>query len=121
LIEQEWTDAFVARDWDRVLAMCSTDIVYMPADQPVLRGHAAMREWLDQFPRIISFTQPVDDVDGRHDLAVARVTFAVEVEVAGQRLANSGKAVGWLDRDATGRWVLKSVCWNWDRPLAPAS
>lgn len=117
LVEQEFTEAAVSRDWARVLATLSPDVVYMPADHAPLHGHAAVREWFDQFPTIVSFTQPLEDLEGTGSMAVVRASFAVTVEVGGQRLSNSGKAIGWLVRDAAGTWVMKSVCWNWDRPL----
>jgi ketosteroid isomerase-like protein len=46
LTEEEWTAAGLARDWDKALAMCAPDIVYMPADHAVLRGRAELRAWL---------------------------------------------------------------------------
>ncbi len=99
--------------------MCwkAPDVAYMPADHGVLHGHAAVREWFEQFPTIVSFTQPLEHLDGGGGMAVARASFAVTVEVAGQQLSNTGKAIGWFVRDPAGAWMAKSVCWNWDRPL----
>jgi ketosteroid isomerase-like protein len=121
MTEQEWTSAALARDWDRALALCSPDVVYMPADQPILRGHAELRNWFDQFPRILKFTQPLEDVEQEGNLAIARATFSATVEVSGQRAESTGKALCWLQRDSAGRWLIKAVCWNWDRPLAPTT
>jgi ketosteroid isomerase-like protein len=117
--EQEWTAATLARDWDRCLALCADDIMYMPADQPILRGHAALRDWLDKFPPIVEFTQPLEEVEGQNNLAIALATFSVAVDMAGQRVENSGKALCWLQKDSSGRWLAKAVCWNWDRSLTP--
>jgi ketosteroid isomerase-like protein len=119
--EHEWPAAALARDWDRLLAMCANDITYMPADHPVLRGHLALREWFEQFPPIVKFTQPLEEVVGQGNLAVGRATFAAAVDVSGQRLEGTGKALCWFGKDDSGKWLARAVCWNWDRPLTPAA
>ena len=118
LTEQKWTAAGLERDWDKALALCAEDIVYMPADQSVLRGHPALRAWLDQFPPIVRFTQPLEEVEGQGNLAIGRATFAVTVDLAGQRVDNTGKVLCWFQKDTFGQWLVKAVCWNWDRPMA---
>jgi ketosteroid isomerase-like protein len=115
--EEEWTTALLARDWDRSLALCTQDIVYMAADQPVLRGHRALRDWLNQFPPIVRFTQPLEEVAGQGNLAIARARFDVAIDASGQHIENTGKALCWFEKDTSGRWLAKAVCWNWDRPL----
>jgi ketosteroid isomerase-like protein len=120
LTEEEWTQGAVARDWDRLLAMCAEDIAYMPADQPIVHGHAALRNWLEQFPPILRLTQPLVALEGHGIFAIARGTFEVTVDVGGQRIENTGKVLGWFQKDSSGRWLVKAVCWNWDRPLTPA-
>jgi ketosteroid isomerase-like protein len=120
LTEEQWTAAALTRDWDKLLAMCAPDIVYMPADQPALPGHSALQAWLDQFPRIVKFTQPLEQVEGQGDLAVGRATFAITVEVAGKPVENTGKVLFWCQKEASSRWLVKAVCWNWDRPMVPA-
>ena len=117
LTEARWTAALLARDWNQLLAMCADDIVYMPADHPVLRGHAALRAWFDQFPRMLTFSQPLEAVEGQGDLAISHSTFAVTVDNAGTPVGNTGKVLCGWQKDASGQWMVKSVCWNWDRPL----
>ena len=87
MIEDEWTAACLARDWDKTLAMCAEDIVYMPADLPALRGHAELRSWLENFPRILKFAQPLEELEGDARLAVARATFSGAIEAEGEGLA----------------------------------
>jgi ketosteroid isomerase-like protein len=121
LTEDEWPAAALARDWDRLLALCSEDIRYMPADQPILHGHAALRAWFDQFPPIVKFTQPLEEVVGQGNMAMMHATFSVAIDVSGQRVENTGKALTWLSKGSSGRWLVNAVCWNWDRPLTPAA
>jgi ketosteroid isomerase-like protein len=121
LVEEQWPAACLARDWDKVLAMCAQDIVYMPADHPALRGHAEFRAWLHQFPPIVKMDQPLEDAEGRGDLAVVRASFAVAIEAAGKRVNSAGKVLCSFHRQASGKWMVKSVCWNWDQPMTPVS
>lgn len=115
--EQRWTAAALTRDWGKALAMCAPDVVYMPADQPVLHGHEQLRAWLNQLPPIVKFAQPLDSVEGNGNLASARNTFAVTVDISGKRVENTGKVLCWFQKDTSGQWLAKAVCWNWDRWL----
>jgi ketosteroid isomerase-like protein len=121
LVERQWTTACVSRDWDKVLSMCAEDIVYMPADHPTLRGHAEFRAWLEQFPRIVKFTQPLADVEGDRRRTVAQATFDGAIEIAGQAVDVSGKVLCTLRKESSGKWLVQSVCWNFDRPMSAMS
>lgn len=118
LIEQQWPSAWLARDLEKVLAMCTEDIVYMPADHPALRGQAELRAWLEQFPKTLKFTQPLTHVEGDAHRAVARATFDAAIDVAGEPAAIAGKVLCTLRKEPSGKWLAQSVCWNFDRPMA---
>jgi hypothetical protein len=53
LIERQWVAFDMKRDWDKWLATADPDVVYMPADEPSLRGHAELRAWMNRFPNIL--------------------------------------------------------------------
>lgn len=116
LVEVGWPAAVRARDWDKALAICAPDIVYMPADHPALHGHAALRAWLDLFPPILHFKQSLEAVDGDRQLAIARGSFTAAVDAAGHPMERVGKFLSGWRHDAAGRWVLQTLCWSWDQP-----
>ena len=118
LVEQQWPSAWLARDLEKVLAMCTEDIVYMPADHPALRGQDELRAWLEQFPKTLKFTQPLTHVEGDAHRAVARATFDAAIDVAGEPAAIAGKVLCTLRKEPSGKWLAQSVCWNFDRPMA---
>ena len=118
IAEEQWTQAVLDRDWGKVLAMCTDDVVYMPADHPVLHGQAALRAWFDLFPRLEKFDQPLETIEGQGNLAMSRGSFAVVVDIKGTKVENTGKVLCGLQKDESGRWLVKAVCWNWDRPLS---
>ena len=121
IAEDHWTAALVNRDLDRLLALCAADVVYMPADHPALHGHAELRAWLAAFPPVASMTQPIEWLEGTSDHATARVSFTATLDVQGQRLQNSGKALCCLRKNDAGQWLVQSVCWNFDQTMEAAA
>ena len=117
LAEEHWTAAIVARDLDALTALCAEDLIYMPADHGALRGRQQFREWLATFPRIVRMTQPVETIEGGGDVAMVHASFTATIEVDGQHVDSSGKALSCVRRDAAGGWQVKSVCFNFDQPL----
>lgn len=116
--EVEWTRALESGDAAQVLALCADDIVYMPADHPALHGHAELRQWLSTFPRILRISQPMHSIDIAGDVAVAEATFDAAMDMNGQLLAVTGKAMCRLRKNSVGQWQVKTVCWNLDQPMA---
>ena len=117
--EVQWTEALVAGDIDRVIGLCTDDIVYMPADHPALRGRAEFRQWLSVFPKVVRMRQPMHSIEGGGGEAMAEATFDVTLDLDGQQVESRGKALCRLRKDAAGQWRVKSVCWNFDQPLGP--
>jgi ketosteroid isomerase-like protein len=117
--EVEWTRALESGDAAQVLALCADDIVYMPADHPALHGHAELRQWLSTFPRVVRMSQPMHSIEIAGDVAMAEATFDATLDVNGQPVAATGKAMCRLRKNAAGQWQVKTVCWNLDQPMAP--
>ena len=107
----------MARDWEKVLAMCTEDIVYMPAGHPALRGRAELRAWLEQFPKTQTFAQPLSHLEGDANRAVARAAFDATIEVERKPVTAAGKVLCTLRKEPSGKWLAQSVCWNFDRPM----
>jgi ketosteroid isomerase-like protein len=121
LIERRWTAAMLARDSATLLAMCADDIVYMPVDHPALRGHAELRAWLEQFPPVKRVRQSFGDLDGNGTLATGRFTFDATIEVSGKNIDVTGQGLCGFRKEPSGQWLIKSVCWNFDRPMPPSA
>jgi ketosteroid isomerase-like protein len=117
LAEDRWVSALLARDVDALASMCAPSLVYMAADQPAIRGIEEFRAWVVQFPAISAFTQPVESIEGNGNVAIARARFTATLDASGASIPVTGKALCELVKDDNGQWLVKSVCWNWDRPL----
>ena len=118
LIERQWVAFDLSRDWEKWLATADPDVVYMPADEPSLRGHAALRAWMDHFPQILKVTHSVEEMDGSANHAVARCTAEIAVEMDGKRIENNGKFLCYFRKNESEKWLLKWVCVSWDHPHA---
>ena len=118
VVEEQWVRAELDRAWNDTLALCTPDIVYMAPNQPAIHGQAAFRQWLEQFPPILQFQQPVEAIEGRGDFACCRASFSATLDIAGKPVAVTGKALGVLEKDALGQWLTKAVCFNYDQELS---
>jgi len=119
VVEREWTAAILARDFERTIALCAEDVVYMPAGLPALHGRSALRAWLDTLSRIVGFEQPVQQLDGQGNLAVACAAFRIASDTDAGRVERTGKALTAFAKDTSGQWLVKAVCWNWDQEIPP--
>lgn len=106
-----WNQACLDRDWDALLSMCTTDMVFMPPEGSPVAG-AAIRPWLEAFPVIKTMWWEVSDLDESGDLAVARGPVKETLEIEGQEVLIDGKYCDVLRRGTDGEWRLSVVMWN---------
>ncbi|MBT8397627.1 MAG: nuclear transport factor 2 family protein [Gemmatimonadetes bacterium] len=118
LLEDVWVEGCVRQEWDRCLGIMSEDYVYMIPDQPALRGKAEAQAFFEGFPTISRMSQSIETVGGTRELAVARGTYALSMDVDGTEVSGTGKflSTATLKND---KWVFTSACFNWDAPPAP--
>ena len=109
-----WIQACIDEDWDRLLSLCTDDIVFMPPDAPMAEGRGAARAYLDTYPDIKAFTASFTHIEGRGDLASARGTYTTTVEVEGNAVTMIGKFVDTFRKEPDNSWHYTSVIWNND-------
>lgn len=56
--------------------------------------------------------------EGRGDVAISRGSFVVTIDMNGAPVESTGKVLCGWQKDERGQWVVKTVCWNWDQPIA---
>jgi ketosteroid isomerase-like protein len=114
-LEVLWPRCSEQQDWEGCLALLSDDFVYMPQDQPTLKGKGEVRAFLEGFPPIARMTQNVEVFTGTTDLAVMRGTFGLEMEAEGVRVSGVGKFLC-TATEREGDWVFTASCFNFDSP-----
>ena len=120
--EQEWPQAILAGDAAAAAGMHSENAVRLGPNQPILEGRAniqaSLEEWLSKFD-VTEFTQTVEDINGRGDLAYVRgsVRIAITRVDTGQQIADEQKYVAIIRRQSDGSWLTDIAIWNSDLPL----
>jgi len=108
---EPWIDACVRRDWDKLLGMCTDDVVFLPPNEPAVPD-SGVRGWLDTFPAIKAMAWHIDHLEGTAHLACARGWVKMTLDVSGQQVVFDGKYTDLLRRQPDGTWRFALVMWN---------
>jgi len=117
-LEVVWPRCTQQQDWEGCLSLLSDDFVYMPQDQPILKGKNEARAFLEGFPPIARMTQSVEAFTGSTDLAVVRGSFGMTLDMDGTLLSGTGKFLV-TAHEKDGDWVFTTSCFNLDAPMEP--
>lgn len=108
---QPWSQAIVDRDWDQLLSMCTSDIVFMPEGQPSVSGDA-VRPWLEEFPSVSEMSWGVDSLEASEDFAFLRGWAKQTFETDEGRSHLDGKYCDLMRRGPDGKWRFAVIIWN---------
>ena len=112
----------LAGHWDQQLSLVAENASYLPPNEPIVTGRAAMKAFLQTFPKVNSFTVNVVDVAGNGDVAYARGTYAMNATPpGGAAMDDHGKWLETLRKQADGKWLLVYDSWNSDLAPMPAA
>lgn len=112
---QPWTRACLDRNWDGLLKMCTSDITFLPPNEPAVQG-AAVRPWLDNFPKIKVMAWDIDHVEGVSHLAWLRGWVRMTLEQSGLEIQINGKYTDVCRKQTDGTWRMALVIWNSSEP-----
>ena len=97
------------------------DGVFMPPNEKMISGSAAMVTWFKALPPISGFTLKVEAIDGAGDLAWARGSYTFTLNPPGAApIVDAGKYLQVWNRQTDGSWRVSSDAFNSDLPAAPA-
>lgn len=105
---------------DSITALAYTETgVFMPPNQGIVEGRAAIRAWFQAFPPMSEFSLSPIDIDGRGDLAYVRGTYALTITGPDGKVAMSdhGKFIEIRRRVGVGQWLMSADIFNSDVPL----
>lgn len=119
-IEQDFAQAAVSEDWDRLAALFAEDAIRMPFDAPMERGRAAIRAAYAAVDSVTEWTVLESQVEGEGSLAYARQAFAVTAFLGGVPgpFSYTGKSVTVLRRQPDGAWLIVMDIWNSNAPVS---
>lgn len=111
-----WRKAALDRNWDAMIAMCTSDVVFAPPGQPSVSG-ATLRPWLEAYPIMKEFSFDFDRIDVSGDLATGVGRGSWTLDVDGQEQSATFRFVDVFKRTPKG-WRYAHVIWNLDTPGA---
>jgi ketosteroid isomerase-like protein len=115
-LREGFIQATLARDFDRILATRTEDIVWMPPNAPIVSGKSEVRQWLEAGPRAVGFELTPTRLEGDDDLAFERGRFVYRALMGADTVTDAGKYLVILRRQADGAWLLAVEMWNSDAP-----
>jgi uncharacterized protein (TIGR02246 family) len=119
-VAEAWLEAAARKDADGVAALYTTDALLLGPNRPAVSGRDGIRDWFAALPNFTRMTTTLAEVEGRGDLAVARYTFAMTLELPGRPpIEERGKILQVLRRQPDGRWLIWRESFNADTPRPP--
>lgn len=118
-------DTFTARvlrsDWAGASRMYAPGARFMPPNEKVVIGPAAIETWMHGFPPINSFALTVDTVAGSGNIAyiVGHYTMSFTPPGAKAPVTDAGKFLEVHERQADGSWLNVADEFNSDQAAAP--
>jgi ketosteroid isomerase-like protein len=67
----------IAGEFDRLTHLYSEDAVVMPPGHPALQGRAALKSWMESFPKLSRFEVELHEIEGEGDLAYVRGSYVM--------------------------------------------
>jgi ketosteroid isomerase-like protein len=112
------TDLIRRADWDGLTKLLHDEVVFLPPNEPAVKGKAAVRKWLGAFPRITAMTSTPVQFDGHEDLAWVRGKFEMTTEVERNKPVKMvGKWAATFRMQPDRTWLCLSDTWNSDKPM----
>ncbi len=113
----DFVRAALANDADAIANLYTEDAVLMFPNEPAYVGREAIRNRFAADTHL-ALTLPIDDVDGRGDLAYARGTFTYRFQQGGEGdpMDDAGKWIILLRKQADGSWLTIADMYNSDLP-----
>jgi ketosteroid isomerase-like protein len=110
-----WAKAALDRNWDAMLGMCTSDVVFAPPGEPKVSG-SRLRPWLEAFPVMKVFDFSFDQVNVSGDLATAVGAGTWTLTMDGRDISASFKFADVFRKGQDGKWRYAHVIWNLDTP-----
>jgi ketosteroid isomerase-like protein len=127
---EAYVQAMRSKDWaalaalyTEVAALYTEDAVWMPPNQPIIRGRAAIQAWNEAYPPVTEFNLTIEEIDGFGNLAYVRgaSSTTMEPEGAPEPIRSTGKYIEIRRKQQDGSWLISIDIFNSALPLPPPS
>jgi len=119
---EQYRQAALASDWDALGRTLVSNVYCSPPHMAPMTSREAVVAWGKTFPKFVSFTVNIEEIDGAGDVAVARGTYAYAVAGAdGSPVAEHGTFLEEHRRQADGSWKYTMLQFHTTDPLPVAT
>lgn len=111
-----WIERLLKQDFDGMTELYTEDAVFMPPNQPLIRGQEQLLEFMRAFPPVTEAEFHVDEIDGYGDIAyvTGRYSMTLEPEGAPEPVQDQGKYIEIRRKQPDGAWLLSRDIFNSD-------
>lgn len=112
----DWSARLLDGDFEGMAELYTQDAVFMPPNQPMIRGRDELLEFMRSFPPVTRADFEVDEIDGYGDIAyvTGRYSMTLEPEDAPEPIEDEGKYIEIRRRQPDGSWLLSRDIFNSD-------
>jgi ketosteroid isomerase-like protein len=119
----DFVKAFNAKDINQILSAYTENSVFMPPNQPILRGKEAMKTFYEDMLKAGGTNLKLDagEISGHGPLAYQSGTYELDMKPAGGAETHDRGKYLFILRKMAGTWRYEYTVWNSDLPpSAPA-
>ena len=116
---EAYMQAVRSEDLAALAALYTEDAVWMPPNQPMVRGREAIQTWNEESPPMIEFNLIAIEIDGCGDFAYVLGTYSstIALEGAPEPIQDTGKYIEIRRKQEDGSWLIAVDIFNSDLPL----
>ena len=111
------------RDFEAAVKFFYTeDALTLSPNEPAVQGRASQIAWYKAYPPF-ELAEKILELDGRGDLAYARITYSLKVKMPGaeEPVVDTGKGMEIWKKQKDGSWKVYCDVFNSDLPMATPS
>lgn len=114
-----YRDALIAGDWEAISALYTEDAVQMPPNAPAIQGREAIHAHnQEEAVQVSAFENPPTEIVGRADLAYARGTYSITMNMGEmmEPMSEDGKYVVITRKQPDDSWLVAVEMWSSNQP-----
>jgi uncharacterized protein (TIGR02246 family) len=109
-----FTKAMLSGDAAGIAALYTEDGMLLPPNEGVVKGRAAIQQYVSRFPKITAFEPRMVYIEGNGEVAYTRGTYEITMMPPGAKTPSkaSGKFIEIRKKQPDGSWLLARDFWN---------
>jgi ketosteroid isomerase-like protein len=117
-IVESYEQSVIDGNWEAFTNLFSEDAIYMPPNEPIIKGKSDLRKWLGNYPSFPDMVLTANKIEGREDLAYVFGTFSLTMPAEGEEEPQKdiGKLLWILMKVQDGKWYIIAESYSSDLP-----